>query len=183
MILLVKLFLTHIIGDFFLQPQTWVSAKESKKLKAYQLYLHALVHGILVLLLVWDWAFLLWTLLLAVLHLLIDVAKVYLQTQSSKRFYFFADQLIHGLAIYVVFASCTGYSFFSALLFNNANLLGLAFILFLTIPVSVFMKKFMEKWSPVSQATDDSLQSAGQIIGILERLLVFVFVIRDRKSV
>ncbi|MGB1309494.1 MAG: DUF3307 domain-containing protein, partial [Oceanihabitans sp.] len=40
MILLIKLLLAHIIGDFFLQPEKWVIDKEAKKLKSFKLYLH-----------------------------------------------------------------------------------------------------------------------------------------------
>ena len=40
MILLVKLLMAHLIGDFLLQPGSWVAAKESKKLAAWQLYVH-----------------------------------------------------------------------------------------------------------------------------------------------
>ena len=40
MILLIKLLLAHIIGDFFLQPEKWVKEKEKKKLKSEKLYFH-----------------------------------------------------------------------------------------------------------------------------------------------
>ena len=35
-ILILKLILAHLIGDFFLQPQKWVKDKEKKKLKQMQ---------------------------------------------------------------------------------------------------------------------------------------------------
>ncbi len=34
-IALLKLLLAHILGDFFLQPSSWVAEKEKKKLKSY----------------------------------------------------------------------------------------------------------------------------------------------------
>ena len=40
MILFIKLVLAHLIGDFILQPASWVKAKEEFKLKAWQLYAH-----------------------------------------------------------------------------------------------------------------------------------------------
>ncbi|RZK17109.1 MAG: DUF3307 domain-containing protein, partial [Pedobacter sp.] len=43
-IILIKLILAHLIGDFFLQPTSWVKDKERKKLKSAKLYLHVLVH-------------------------------------------------------------------------------------------------------------------------------------------
>jgi len=57
MIVLIKLILAHLLGDFVLQPSSWVAAKEAKKLKAYQLYLHLLVHGALTMLIIVDLSF------------------------------------------------------------------------------------------------------------------------------
>ena len=48
--ILLKLFLAHLVGDFLLQPGKWVKAKEEKKLAAWQLYVHSILHGLLVLL-------------------------------------------------------------------------------------------------------------------------------------
>jgi len=33
-IILIKLVIAHLIGDFFLQPASWVKDKETKKLKS-----------------------------------------------------------------------------------------------------------------------------------------------------
>ncbi|MBC7913957.1 MAG: DUF3307 domain-containing protein, partial [Pyrinomonadaceae bacterium] len=50
-ILLIKLFVAHMMGDFFLQWDSWVKEKEEKKLRSSKLYLHILIHGILLVLL------------------------------------------------------------------------------------------------------------------------------------
>ena len=76
MILLVKLLLAHLIGDFLLQPDNWVAVKENKKLKAWQLYAHVFIHFLLIIILVWDIQFIKWALLLTGLHLVIDIFKV-----------------------------------------------------------------------------------------------------------
>lgn len=52
MIILVKLFLAHILGDFLLQPNSWVADKEKKKHKSIYLYIHTALHGILAFILV-----------------------------------------------------------------------------------------------------------------------------------
>ncbi len=44
MMLLIKLLLAHIIGDFFLQPKNWVKEKEKKKLQSPKLYFHIAIH-------------------------------------------------------------------------------------------------------------------------------------------
>lgn len=41
---LIKLLIAHLIGDFFLQPKSWVEEKETSKLKSPKLYIHVAVH-------------------------------------------------------------------------------------------------------------------------------------------
>jgi hypothetical protein len=53
MIIIVKLLLAHFIGDFILQPSKWIKSKEISKVKSKELYLHILIHGLLVLILLW----------------------------------------------------------------------------------------------------------------------------------
>jgi hypothetical protein len=181
MIILIKLILAHLIGDFILQPTSWVKAKEKNKLKAYQLYLHALVHGILIMLLVWDWAFLKWAILLTGIHLFIDAIKLLLQKDKTKRVFFFADQFTHVLSIYLLFCAYMGFTEINASLFNEANFLLATMLLFLTTPTSYIISMFIARWAPhTEEASTDSLQDAGKFIGILERLLIFVFVITGR---
>lgn len=178
MIVLIKLILAHLIGDFFLQPLSWVKAKEEKKLRSYQLYLHAALHGALILLLVWDFSFIKWAIILACVHLVIDVLKIHLQKDTNKRFYFFADQIAHFLAILIIYYCYKGFSQFDSSIFNHINFLLVTMIVFLTFPGSVFIKMFIAKWSPgKGDQKDESLMEAGKYIGILERLFVFVFVI------
>jgi hypothetical protein len=178
MIVLIKLILAHLIGDFFLQPLSWVKAKEIKKLKAYQLYLHATLHGVLILLLVWDLSFVKWAIILAFIHLIIDVLKIYLQKDTNKRFYFFADQIAHFLTILIVYYWYKGFSLFNSSLFSDINFLLVTMIVFLTFPAAIFIKMFIAKWSPgKGDQKDESLKEAGKYIGILERLFVFAFVI------
>ncbi|MEF9478364.1 DUF3307 domain-containing protein [Chryseobacterium sp. 1B4] len=40
----IKLILAHLLGDFTLQPNSWVADKENYKLKSKFLYLHVLIH-------------------------------------------------------------------------------------------------------------------------------------------
>ena len=85
MIILLKLFLAHIIGDFFLQPKKWVKEKEAKKLKSLKLYIHIAIHIALLFILTWDVT--LWPLIVAisVSHFIIDVAKLFFQNKKTKR--------------------------------------------------------------------------------------------------
>ena len=178
MIVLLKLFLAHLIGDFLLQPYSWVKAKEKRKLGAWQLYCHALLHGLLILLLVWDWSFWKWALLIATVHLLIDAVKIEIQKAKTKRALFFIDQLFHVASIYIIWLWYQGESFSFSFLRNEKMVLFITLILFLTRPVSFAVKIFISKWTPQTEDNDaGSLQSAGKYIGILERLLIFAFII------
>ncbi|MBZ0244110.1 MAG: DUF3307 domain-containing protein, partial [Bacteroidales bacterium] len=46
--ILLKLLLAHFIGDFLLQPKSWVKDKENRKIKSPKLYFHFAIHGLLV---------------------------------------------------------------------------------------------------------------------------------------
>ncbi len=79
MILLTKLILAHFIGDFLLQPKSWVEEKEINKASSPKLYLHVLIHGLLILLILWNFEYWLLALLLMLSHGIIDVVKIYAQ--------------------------------------------------------------------------------------------------------
>ncbi|OUR93304.1 hypothetical protein A9Q87_04970 [Flavobacteriales bacterium 34_180_T64] len=180
MILLIKLLLAHIIGDFFLQPQKWVEEKEVKKLKSPKLYLHVAIHVTLLIILLWDPNQ--WTVIIAigVSHFIIDALKLLIQKESTKRLLFFIDQLAHISIIFVAYYLFTDNTFYIDRLFTEYNLLLVSCLLFLTIPVSIIMKTIFLKWD-ISKLTEnnESLQDAGKYIGILERVLVFVFIVVD----
>ncbi|MEI6143083.1 MAG: DUF3307 domain-containing protein [Mariniphaga sp.] len=178
MIVLVKLILAHLLGDFLLQPDSWVKAKEQKKLAAWQLYGHSLIHFALIMLLVFDITFWKWGLLLAMIHLLIDMIKVYTITVETKRQYFYLDQFIHFVCIFTIWLIYQDHSLFLQKLPYEHILLLFTGVYALTTPTSLAIKVFISKWTPhtVSDETE-SLQEAGKYIGILERLFVFAFVI------
>jgi len=178
--ILIKLLLAHLIGDFFLQPQKWVKEKEEKKLKSPKLYFHVLIHIAVTAVLLWDVS--LWpiVLIIGISHLIIDGLKLLIQKKKTKRRLFFVDQLLHILILllcyYFTSNSISDFDFRF-----TANQLGLiTCLLFLTIPVSIIMKTIFLKWD-ISELTKNnkSLKDAGKYIGILERILVFIFIITN----
>lgn len=176
--LLIKLFLAHIIGDFFLQSQKWVKEKEQKKLKSPKFYVHIAIHIALLFLLVWDVS--LWPLILIIgfSHFIIDALKLIFQTEKTKRTLFFVDQLLHIAAILLIYYFYFPSDFSINNYITEEHLLLISCLLFLTIPVSIIMKTIFMKWD-ISTLTEgnESLKDAGKYIGILERVLVFTFVI------
>lgn len=99
-LLLLKLIIAHLIGDFFLQPKKWVKDKEKKKLASLWLYAHILIHIGLMFLIVWDTEY--WKLILSIglIHFIIDALKLLLQTKKNMRWLFFIDQLLHFITIF-----------------------------------------------------------------------------------
>ncbi|ALJ06415.1 hypothetical protein APS56_15285 [Pseudalgibacter alginicilyticus] len=180
MILLIKLFLAHIIGDFFLQPQKWVKEKEKKKLKSKKLYLHIAVHILITSLLLCDLK--LWPVIaiIGVSHLIIDSGKLLIQNKKTKRTLFFIDQLLHVLIIFVCYFLFSENNFNLTNIFTEDVLTLITCLLFLTIPVSIILKTIFSKWN-ISELTKNnkSLSDAGKYIGILERVLVFIFIISN----
>lgn len=178
MILLIKLLLAHLVGDFLLQPASWVAAKEDKKLKAWQLYAHGFIHFLLIIILVWDIQFIKWAAILSAIHLLIDIFKITRKRQVSKSLLFFADQGMHLLAIYFIWVwyEQTALPFY---LFSDGKVLSIiTLFIFITAPASIIIKVAISKWTPHTEDYyDSSLQNAGKYIGILERILIVVFIL------
>lgn len=180
MILLIKLFLAHIIGDFFLQPQSWVKEKEKKKLKSPKLYFHIAIHFALLLVILWDLT--LWPMILIIggSHFIIDAVKLIIQKKKTKRLLFFIDQLLHIVAIVATYFIYTKTNLDYGVLFSEENLLLITCIVILTRPVSIIMKTIFTKWDISNlMENNESLEDAGKYIGILERLLVFIFIITN----
>ena len=181
MILLIKLILAHLIGDFFFQPDKWVAAKEDRKLGAYQFYLHLLIHAGLILLLLWDLSFWPYLLIIVISHGILDVLKVYLQNEKTKRTWFFGDQAGHLLVIVGIAYWIEGAGWIAWQTLGLGFWTFLTIAAFLTLPSAIIIRTVMSKWTPFTNvAESDSLAEAGKYIGILERLFAFAFIISGR---
>ncbi|WP_154856319.1 DUF3307 domain-containing protein [Cyclobacterium xiamenense] len=179
MILLIKLVLAHLLGDFLLQPGRWVRAKESKKLRAVPFYLHLLVHGALLFVLLADLRY--WPMIAGIVatHGIIDMVKILAQRPTTRRYWFFIDQSAHGLvlllaAIYYEPGLIPGF------FLSERHWLLLTLWFFLSMPASVIIQTIISKWTPLPDDTGASLDKAGQYIGILERWFVFAFILAGR---
>ena len=68
-------------------------------------------------------------------------------------------------------------------LFNPRTLQLITALVFLTVPSSILIKTVISIWTPVtiehSKLQTESLVNAGKYIGILERILVFVFILTN----
>lgn len=177
MILFVKLLLAHLIGDFLLQPNSWVIDKEKHKIKSKFLYFHLVIHGLLVIIFVGEMAFIPFAIGLTLIHGTIDCLKLYLQKKKTKVLWFLGDQLLHLISLLAITILYTQPTLEQATI-DPRFWLVITGLLFVTFPTSVIIKNSISIWTPESKyKSDDSLQNAGNYIGILERLFVFCFIL------
>jgi len=180
--ILAKLILAHILGDFFLQPKSWVEDKEKRKWASPYLYIHILIHFILILLLLWDLNYWSVALIIAGSHLVIDGLKVTAQTVRTKSYWFGIDQLSHVLiivAVWFFYWNGTGTE-----VAERSFWIILTGALFLTFPSSFIMMNLMNRWSEqIDTDNNSSLDGAGKFIGILERLFVYIAILAGHLQV
>ncbi|AHF15076.1 DUF3307 domain-containing protein [Niabella soli] len=189
MMLFIKLLLAHLLGDFVLQPTSWVEEKERKRYKSPKLYLHALIHFGLILLVTMDPQYLLPAVVITLSHLLIDAAKLQFQNKKNQRILFIADQVLHlaVLAAAAYLATPTQPASSLSITQWNSFLIIATGVAFLTTPVSVIVRIVLSKWAPATAIRTDvietkSLQHAGMMIGYLERILVLIFILQGQWS-
>lgn len=181
MIVIIKLILAHCIGDFFLQPTSWVKDKESKKAKSIYLYAHTLIHGLLIILVLWNLNYWRLALLIMIAHGIMDAIKLYAQKEASKSNWFIIDQMVHIISILGLWAL-----FFNPVINLNPIVsspiiwIYVTAIVLITVVSGIVMRELMSTWSKaLGDSNDESLSNAGKYIGMLERLFVFVFVITE----
>lgn len=175
MILFVKLLLAHLLGDFILQPNAWVQHKEAKTFRSPYLYLHAIIHGLLAFVVVGETSFYPYAIALAIIHGAIDLFKLVLQHERSKRSWFIIDQLLHLISIcgIAMWYEGTDWAWYP----DNDVIIVLTGVVLLSTPASILIKVIISAWTPDDNNSDGSLSNAGNYIGILERLFVFGFIL------
>lgn len=175
--LILKVVMCHLLGDFVLQTTKMVEDIEAKKLKSKYLYLHILIHLVLLLVAVkFKKQFLFPVFLLSIAHLAIDIlTKVVIKNKLSGAYNFLLDQVLHALTIALFIRYFYSYEIDYTLIFTNKNYLLLISIICITFVSSIVVKKIMEVFKYDMQ--HDGLYNAGKYIGMLERLFVFIFVI------
>ena len=177
--ILLRLLAAHLLGDFLLQPSSWVKSKETKKAKSGSLYLHVLVITVLTYLLLGDWSRWYIPLIIGATHLLIDIWKCY---RKNTLTYFLADQGLHVAVIGVVWQLFYGRVDFSGLFDNNHFWLLLIGYYIVIWPLGIGIGKATEKWQKEAQMNAAGLAQAGIWIGRCERVLVLTFIITGQYT-
>ncbi len=175
----VRLILAHLIGDFVLQSKSWVNEKEKLRIRSPKIYLHGFIHGVLVLLVLWNLSYWALALVIAIIHVVIDLMKQHFQKENSKSRWFLIDQSLHLVSIFALWFLFFYPNLSLTFIFeNNLFWVYLTAIVFLTVACGIAIQLMLENWtSYINFSKAESLPNAGKYIGILERLLVFTFVV------
>lgn len=186
--LLVKWVCAHLMGDYLLQTGSMVRHKKRLKGKSWVLYLHSLLHGLLIYLFTAQWSAWLIPVMVAVTHFFIDLWKL---NRPDKTIYFVTDQLLHiGVLVLAFIFTQMGYESFAEGFFkwwNNENMWAIAMGYMLLIwPLSFLTGYLTQRWrNDIGQQIERSaasLAEAGKWIGMFERILIFTFVITDQYA-
>lgn len=178
-ILALKLILAHLIGDFAIQPLTWVTDKNAKSYKSKYLYYHIGVHfSLLNLFFITEWKhYIGYICLICICHLLIDILKIeYNKRQSTASFTaFILDQFAHfitiGCVIYLIAPNS-----FMPINYKYLWVIAIAFVLNI-FAFPLVIKIFIQKWTDILSDTNQSLIKAGYFIGIFERIFIVLFIL------
>ncbi|GGF71532.1 DUF3307 domain-containing protein [Wenyingzhuangia marina] len=181
--LVLKLLIAHVLGDFVLQPNKWVKHKERKKWASKYLYIHTAIHALLLLIVLGFQIKYLWKIIIiSISHLVIDGIKL-LKPIKNSRILFFADQIAHLTVIGLVVRQWSDLNIDFSTVVSEQNLLLVLSLLLLTSVTSIVLKVVFSVWNKEIEEVskeDSSLKNAGKYIGILERLFVFAFVVLNQ---
>ena len=187
--LFLMLILAHLLGDFLLQPSSWIEKRHQKKWKALPLYYHGVIHIVLALMALWIAGFsVFWYLaiLIGITHIIIDPIKAF---SKRKRLTFFLDQFIHLLVISLAVLISSDFNL-PELQVNFINWKVIVAFVFVSKPASILIDQLLpDDWGPQkdskklkAQQIDNGLENAGEYIGILERLLILGFILTNNWS-
>jgi hypothetical protein len=169
-----KITLAHLLGDFMFQPGKWIEDKNTKTYKSKYLYYHIGVHFLLLLVVFqFDLKYWIALLLIPASHYLIDLGKLILKEKIETRKLFFLDQILHILVIFFVTKIYFKFEIDWSLIFSTKATLLITAILSISYVASVVIKILISRWNQENENTN----AAGKYIGMMERVLVFVFIV------
>lgn len=180
--------IAHVLCDFFFQTDASCKEKLEYGFRAKGLYIHALIAGVLSFVFAFDWHFWLFSLGIASIHLVIDGWKAISRPFGSK---FFVDQVLHlGVLLGAswLYLEMNTYDSWLPITLSVSQVFFVLAVLLCLKPANIIIREVMkaqglitdESSEGVSDSNDEKVQkeleNAGRLIGILERLLTFSFV-------
>lgn len=170
-----------MLGDFMFQPKSWINKRKDN---IWYLLLHVLVHILLLSIILYKSLSSYWLAILFIgcSHLAIDSLKIWWEKLWPYKpiFLFLLDQLLHislltGVTFYIYGLPSDIYSH---ILSDKALLYLLAFLA-VAVVSPIFLRIFFSKWNQENDFDNkrkESLMDAGMLIGIMERLIIVLFI-------
>ena len=172
------LLLAHFVGDYLLQTGPLCRQKREKKVRSWFQYVHALIIGLLSWAAIWDVRLWYVSLTIGVMHLLIDIGKSYVRNENVWAYAL--DQVLHILVMAVAAWVCVcrlGWSAPAWLAPSVVRVEAVAVAALVCWRPANFLIRAILQYNQVSIPSDPNTFHAGQLIGILERWLILVFIL------
>ncbi|MGF1670977.1 MAG: DUF3307 domain-containing protein [Balneolaceae bacterium] len=186
LIVFLKLLMAHMVSDFLVQPESWIEQRKIQNYKSGYLYVHILI----VILLSWfflgDWTKWKIPVFIGLTHLLIDIWKSY---RPDTFISFLADQFAHIMVLVLAAIIYSGSMQLKSMISLEIN----PYFLWVTVsaffivmwPSGYFVSAAMSRWQEelsarLQEDRNRGLDAAGMWIGILERILILLFILMDQ---
>jgi hypothetical protein len=175
--------LAHVLTDFIFQSNKWVEDKRKNQGKSRYLYLHGCFTAFVAYVFAGNWTNLWIPLTIGISHTFIDYLKLKLDKKESI-FMFITDQFAHLMVIIVVWLNLIqSENLFEKIAPITSNLKFISIItgyILCTTPLSFFVGIATKKWQEElkkGEVAVENLLNGGKWIGIIERLMIFTFVL------
>lgn len=211
-VLLIQLVLAHILTDFVFQNKNMVDRKNSDGIKSPYFWIHILLSGAITYMILMQWTNWLVPIFIMLTHGGIDYWKILQEkklkaynanmdnvlNKKTGTSHFFMDQLFHFIVIIIVWLYLIkGFNeiipFFVMLTTEKEYVTIITAIVLIVWPVGIAIGKITEQFRKElgtnqqqsindSNLQADSLMKAGTYIGIVERILVMIFVMMGQYA-
>ena len=191
--LILLFFLGHLLGDFYFQSNQTASEKD---VNPKVMLKHCMLYGFIQIVLTLPFICLQLVVaatVLSLLHAFVDSMKaLYLKSHNRSKSVFLLDQFAHILCLSVVsfFLSWQEVNLWNAewtsLVMENVNINVMAVLSWITLlllnykPASIVISKLLAGLKPLDE--EESSSNAGRWIGLLERLIMMVFIALNQYS-
>lgn len=165
----------HLVADFWLQPNSWIVHKKANGIKSSKLLVHVLIASILPVVFIFQLNLWWFVPVIFVTHLIMDLFKMRLKDNVPA---FLSDQLFHILILWVLATYATKIEITKNVAIVWIYATG---FLLVTNPAGIFIGKFLNLVIPNKNKTAKT-ESVSGWIGILERILIFIFIMVDQFS-
>ncbi len=173
-----SLLLAHFVGDYVLQSGPLCKQKREKKVYSWFQYVHALIIGLLSWAAIWDARLWYVALAIGVTHLITDMGKSYVRNENVWAYAI--DQFLHILVIAIAAWLCVCRLGWSAPAWLTPHVMRAEAVAVAALvcwrPANFLIRSILQ-YNQVYIPSDPNTFHAGQLIGILERWLILVFIL------